>query len=71
MLDKTGQITLKNLKNEVAKKFTLATPPDQIFYAGTGNLLLSDEETVTLFDVQQKRCVAAAPCYHVSFLLFF
>jgi len=28
-----------------------------IFYAGTGSLLLRDSDSVTLFDVQQKRCV--------------
>lgn len=34
------------------------TPPcEMIFYAGTGSLLLRDTDSVTLFDVQQKRCV--------------
>ena len=28
---------------------------DEIFYAGTGMLLLRDTDSVTLFDVQQKR----------------
>ena len=28
-----------------------------IFYAGTGSLLLRDSDSVTLFDVQQKRYV--------------
>ena len=28
-----------------------------IFYAGTGSLLLRDTDSVTLFDVQQKRFV--------------
>lgn len=32
------------------------TPPcDEIFFAGTGMLLLRDADFVTLFDVQQKR----------------
>ena len=45
---------IKNLKNEVTKK--VQTPNcDEIFYAGTGMLLLRDSDTVTLFDVQQKR----------------
>ena len=45
---------IKNLKNEVTKK--VQTPPcDMIFYAGTGSLLLRDTDSVTLFDVQQKR----------------
>ena len=44
------------MKNEVTKK--VQTPPcDMIFYAGTGSLLLRDTDSVTLFDVQQKRFV--------------
>ena len=51
------KLLIKNLKNEVTKK--IPTPScDNIFYAGTGSLLLRDPESVTLFDVQQKRyCV--------------
>ena len=50
------KLLIKNLKNEVTKK--VQTPPcDMIFYAGTGSLLLRDPESITLFDVQQKRCV--------------
>lgn len=48
------QLMIKNLKNEVTKK--VQTPScDEIFYAGTGMLLLRDSDGVTLFDVQQKR----------------
>lgn len=54
---KIFQIAIKNLKNEVTKK--VQTPPcDEIFYAGTGMLLLRDPENLTLFDVQQKRTMA-------------
>ena len=52
------QLLIKNLKNEVTKK--VQTPPcEMIFYAGTGSLLLRDSDSVTLFDVQQKRYVFA------------
>jgi len=44
---------IKNLKNEVSKK--IQAPCDEIFYAGTGMLLLREPESLTLFDVQQKR----------------
>ena len=48
------QLVIKNLKNEVTKK--VQTPNcDEIFYAGTGMLLLRDADGVTLFDVQQKK----------------
>lgn len=50
------QLVIKNLKNEVTKK--VQTPAcDEIFYAGTGMLLLRDPDTMTLFDVQQKRYI--------------
>ncbi|XP_022914728.1 coatomer subunit alpha [Onthophagus taurus] len=57
VLDRTYQLVIKNLKNEVTKK--VQTPNcDEIFYAGTGMLLLRDSDSVILFDVQQKRTVA-------------
>lgn len=48
------QIVIKNLKNEITKKVPAPNCED-IFYAGTGCLLLKDADGVTLFDVQQKR----------------
>ncbi|TRY70317.1 hypothetical protein TCAL_08254 [Tigriopus californicus] len=54
VLDRSHSLIIKNLKNEVTKK--VQTPNcDEIFYAGTGMLLLRDNDSVTLFDVQQKR----------------
>jgi len=48
------QLVVKNLKNEIAKKVQIPSC-DDIFYAGTGCLLLKDADSVSLFDVQQKR----------------
>lgn len=59
VLEKGGQVVIRNLKNEVMKKLTFAVNPDQIFYAGTGNLLLADDDGVTLIDAQQKRTLAS------------
>ncbi|VEN35072.1 unnamed protein product [Callosobruchus maculatus] len=57
VLDRSHQLIIKNLKNEVTKK--VQTPScDEVFYAGTGMLLLRDADNVTLFDVQQKRTLA-------------
>ena len=54
VLDRSHQIVIKNLKNEVTKK--VQSPNcDEIFYAGTGMLLLRDPDGVTLFDVQQRK----------------
>merc|ERR1711863_65141 len=54
VLDRTHSLVIKNLKNEVTKKVSIPNC-DEIFYAGTGMLLLRDTDAVTLFDVQQKR----------------
>ncbi|XP_026472651.1 coatomer subunit alpha [Ctenocephalides felis] len=57
VLDRANQLVIKNLKNEVTKK--VQTPGcDEIFYAGTGMLLLREPDCVTMFDVQQKRSLA-------------
>lgn len=50
-------MVIKNLKNEITKKVQIPNC-DEIFYAGTGMLLLRDADQVTLFDVQQKRTLA-------------
>ncbi|XP_033100225.1 coatomer subunit alpha-like [Anneissia japonica] len=58
VLDRSHAVIIKNLKNEVTKK--VETPAcDEIFYAGTGMLLLRDADAVTLFDVQQKRSLGS------------
>lgn len=57
VLDRTHSLMIKNLKNEVTKKVQTPTC-DEVFYAGTGMLLLRDSDGVTLFDVQQKRTLA-------------
>ena len=48
------QIVIKNLKNEIAKKVQAPNCED-ILYAGTGCLLLKDSDSISMFDVQQKR----------------
>lgn len=59
VMDKSHQVVIKNLANEVTKK--VATPScDELFYAGTGMLLLRDADGVSLFDVQQKRVLGQA-----------
>lgn len=56
VLDRTHTIVIKNMENEVTKKVQIPGV-DQIFYAGTGFLLLRTTEGLTLYDVQQKRLV--------------
>lgn len=57
VLDRAYSLLIKNLKNEVTKKVQVPNC-DEIFYAGTGMLLLRDADQVILFDVQQKRTLA-------------
>lgn len=54
VLDKNHAILIKNLKNEITKKIQLPNC-EEIFYAGTGSLLVKEGDSVTLYDVQQKR----------------
>lgn len=49
---------IKNLKNETTKKLQLPNC-EEIFYAGTGNLLVKEGDMVTLYDVQQKRTLGS------------
>jgi len=48
VLDKgSGQIQIKNLRNEITKKVSAPLPTtDAIFYAGTGTLLCRSEDKV-------------------------
>ncbi|RNA31962.1 coatomer subunit alpha [Brachionus plicatilis] len=58
VLDKNHTILIKNLKNETTKKLQLPNC-EEIFYAGTGNLLVKEGDMVTLYDVQQKRTLGS------------
>lgn len=43
---------------------------EEIFYAGTGSLLLRDADGVTLFDVQQKRSLATVKIAKVKYVVW-
>lgn len=69
VLDRTHSVVVKNLKNEVTKK--VQTPScDEVFYAGTGMLLLRDEDGITLFDVQQKRSLTSIKLAKVKYIIW-
>lgn len=57
VLDRSHSLVIKNLKNELTKKVSTPTC-NEIFYAGTGMLLLREPESIILFDVHQKRTIA-------------
>ncbi|OWK05022.1 COPA [Cervus elaphus hippelaphus] len=69
VLDRMHSLLIKNLKNEITKKVQVPNC-DEIFYAGTGNLLLRDAESITLFDVQQKRTLASVKISKVKYVIW-
>ncbi|XP_041377788.1 coatomer subunit alpha-like [Gigantopelta aegis] len=69
VLDRSHSIIIKNLKNEITKKVQAPNCED-IFYAGTGCLLLKDSDSVTLFDVQQKRSLATQKMSKVKYVVW-
>ena len=60
VLDSSGQIAIKNLKNETTKRFAPPHPStDMLFFGGTvGRVLMRSEDKVTLFDCQARRVIA-------------
>ncbi|POI29730.1 hypothetical protein CIB84_006521, partial [Bambusicola thoracicus] len=69
VLDRMHSILIKNLKNEITKKVQVPNC-DEIFYAGTGNLLLRDADSITLFDVQQMRTLASVKISKVKYVIW-
>ncbi|XP_035684258.1 coatomer subunit alpha-like isoform X1 [Branchiostoma floridae] len=69
VLDRTHTILIKNLKNEITKKVQVPNC-DDVFYAGTGMLLLRDSDSMTLFDVQQKRTLGTVRVSKVKYVIW-
>ena len=69
VLDKNHTILVKNLKNEITKKIQLSNC-EEIFYAGTGNLLVKENEMVTLYDVQQKRVLGSVRIPRAKYVIW-
>merc|ERR550532_752009 len=69
VLDKSNTIHIKNLKNEIMKKVSVPNVTD-IFYAGTGMLLLREMDQVTLYDVQQRRPLASIKMNKVKYAIW-
>lgn len=60
VLEKSRNLLIKNLKNEVVKRVQspVLQYVDMMFQATTGFLLLRSEDKIIMFDVQQRRSVA-------------
>lgn len=59
VLDKSRQLFLKTLKNEVKRKITVPNVSiNYIFYGGIGRLLLRTSEAMLLYDIQSLKVLA-------------
>ncbi|KIH62764.1 WD domain, G-beta repeat protein [Ancylostoma duodenale] len=70
VLDKNQQISLRDLSNKEVRKVEMNIPVDDLFYAGTGVLLLRNDEGLQLFDVQQKRVMAHVKASKVRYVIW-
>lgn len=60
------QISLRDLANKEVRKIEINIKVDDLFYAGTGLLLLRNDEGLHLFDVQQKRIMSSVKANKVT-----
>lgn len=59
VLEKNNYILIRDLSNKDNKKIDNFTPVEDIFYAGTGLILLKNTDNIYMFDIQQKRVLAS------------
>ncbi|CAB3408946.1 unnamed protein product [Caenorhabditis bovis] len=71
VLDKAQNVSLRDLSNKELRKLeNINTAVDDIFYAGTGMILLRNEDGLQLFDVQQKTVVASVKASKVRYVIW-
>ncbi|KAI8065150.1 coatomer WD associated region-domain-containing protein [Gongronella butleri] len=71
VLDKTNQqIQIRDLSNTATKSFKTPVPVNEIFYAGTGALLMATQTSVILFDLQQRRVVSELAAATVKYVVW-
>ncbi|KAI8339598.1 coatomer protein alpha subunit [Chlamydoabsidia padenii] len=71
VLDKVNQqIQIHDLTNTITKSFKTPVPVNEIFYAGTGSLIMATPTSVILFDLQQRRVLAELPVATVKYVVW-
>jgi len=70
VLDKTHKLIIRDLQNKDNRVIDQTLPVDDIFYAGTGLLLLKNNESVNLLDIQQKRILASVKVSKVKYIIW-
>lgn len=71
VLGKTHKLTIKHIVNNENRIIEFDKPVNDIFYAGTGFLLLSNTYNVKLYDIKQECVIATAKAPKVYFFDFF
>ena len=71
VFDKPGQqVQIRDLSNSPTKSFKTPGQVNDIFYAGTGGLLMSTPTSVILYDIQQRRVSAELPVTLVKYVVW-
>lgn len=71
VLQKTSQtIEVRDLSNNVTKTINCPQPTNEIFYGGTGSLLLSTATGVILYDIQQQKVLGEVPSPPVKYVVW-
>lgn len=70
VLDKNQQISIRDLSNKEVRKVELNQPCNDMFFAGTGKLLLRNDDSVQLYDVQQKRSIGSVKASKVKYVIW-
>ncbi|KAF8367713.1 copa-1 [Pristionchus pacificus] len=70
VLDKNQQISIRDLSNKEVRKVELNQPCNDMFFAGTGKLLLRNDDSVQLYDVQQKRSIGCVKASKVKYIIW-
>uniref|UniRef100_A0A915NNF0 Coatomer subunit alpha n=1 Tax=Meloidogyne floridensis TaxID=298350 RepID=A0A915NNF0_9BILA len=70
VLDKSHQLSIRDLQNQESRKIDYTGPIDDIFYAGTGLLMLKNPDSVSIYDVQQKRVLVSLKVSKVKYVIW-
>lgn len=71
VLDKTAQtIEIRDLSNTATKTISCPSQTNEIFFGGTGSLLLSTTTGVTLYDIQQQKILSEVTSPPVKYVVW-
>lgn len=68
--ESTQQVDIKDLHNSTTKTIKPPVPIKDIYFGGTGNLLMLAAGSVLLYDIQQKKVLADLPVSGVKYVIW-